>query len=107
MPEQFPLLALLRDNMNMVPALPAKDSPGGRAFDTAKTLPPTMIYDRVGHDITSVIQAFHYGARDYVLASAPEAERELAARPARRALPGVRRFLESLWRTAYRHAGGR
>lgn len=77
----IPLLALLRDNMNMVQAAPAKDAQnGGRAYDVVKTLPPTMIYDRVGHDITSVIQAFHYGARDYVLASAPEAERELAAR---------------------------
>jgi DNA-binding response OmpR family regulator len=77
----IPLLALLRDNLNMVSLPPARDAQNGNhTYDIARALPPTMIYDRGGHDITSVIQAFHYGARDYVLASAPEPERELAAR---------------------------
>jgi DNA-binding response OmpR family regulator len=75
------LLALLRENINISTMAPVKELQGGNHTSNAvKPLVPTMIYDRGGHDISLVIQAFHYGVRDYVLASAPDAERELAAR---------------------------
>jgi DNA-binding response OmpR family regulator len=40
----------------------------------------TMVYDRQGRDAGSVIRAFQLGVCDYVLATAPAADRELAAR---------------------------
>lgn len=77
----IPLLALLRDGMNVITAAAAPDGHiTSRMARAIKTLPPTMVYDRGCGDVSAVIQAFHFGASDYVLASAPEADRALAAR---------------------------
>ena len=77
----IPLLALLRDGMNVVTSAAALDGHmTGYVSRAIKILLPTMVYDRGCGDVSAVIQAFHFGASDYVLASAPEADRALAAR---------------------------
>lgn len=48
--------------------------------DVLSTLPPTLIYDRMGDDIHAVVKALQLGVRDYVLASDPEINREIGAR---------------------------
>lgn len=42
-------------------------------------LPPTMLFDRDGHDLHPAIKALELGVRDYVLASDPPKQRELQA----------------------------
>ncbi len=48
--------------------------------DVLSSLPPTLIFDRLGDDIHAVVKALQLGVRDYVLATDPEINREIGAR---------------------------
>jgi DNA-binding response OmpR family regulator len=62
----IPLLTLLREwQLSAQPCSPP---------------PLTLIFDREGNDIYTAVQALQLGARDYLLASDPEPQRELTAR---------------------------
>jgi DNA-binding response OmpR family regulator len=48
--------------------------------DLLSVLPPTLLFDRKGDDIHTVVKALQLGVREYLLAVDPEMNRELSAR---------------------------
>ena len=82
----IPLLMLIHDGQgawepgSVGATLPHPLTPSPWLFSSQSPLPPTMIFDRQGSDVRAVIRAFQFGISDYVLASIPDADRELAAR---------------------------
>jgi DNA-binding response OmpR family regulator len=48
--------------------------------DLLSLLPPTLLFDRKGDDIHSVVKALQLGVHEYLLAVDPEMNRELSAR---------------------------
>jgi len=48
--------------------------------ETGMRLPPTLLFDQEGNNLQDAIRALQMGVQDYVLASDPDAQRELRAR---------------------------